>query len=747
LKDLISDKERIYPNATAALFNLQGTVLLVQTPIHLLWLPLPGGKDRTIMHGTSTNNIAFDATGTRIAFITPSLQGNVMRYYQPGMDSATIHITSNSPGIRRGFTLSDEVPQFSQDGQNIFFKLVAGNAVATIAHDSTLITDKVEVWHYKDKYLLSQQLLELPGLRNRTYAAIAPIITGKAITLETSDTVLSWPLNNRPGSKYILAANIVNENESYWKKNEIANYQLVSFLDGSHKSILTDPHIILSSQLSPGERFVTWYDQAKKNYFSYEVATGITRNITEVVKVSLYVDDDHHLRTYGLPLGIAGWLAGDSALLIYDRYDIWQIDPMNKKKPVNITGGYGRQHRTAFRVVGDNYSPITADTLLLAALNRDNKYNGFWKKERSTSSAPTPCSNMAPFLYYFPAIDLNARPPVKAKNATVYLVQRMSASESSNLFATTDFHSFIPLSDIHPQKEYNWMTSELIHWKMPDGLIAEGILYKPENFDPRKKYPLIFHYYEKRSNELFSFRKPALSNGLLNIPWFVSNGYLVCIPNIYYTPEHTGQSIVNSVELAAKYLSTFPWVDAAKIGLQGHSFGGYETNYLVTHSTLFAAAQESAGMSDMISWYGGIAFGGLSTAFHCEIGQSGLGTTPWQRADIYVENSPIFSVDRVKTPLLIMHNKGDGAVPFTHALEMFIALRRLQKPVWLLQYDGQDHTIADRACKLDFSIRQQQFFNHYLKDFPAAEWMTKGIPAERKGIQFGLELDKLGLVP
>jgi dienelactone hydrolase len=737
LKDMDSHKERKYTNATATWFNVQGTVLLVQTPTALLWVSLPDGKDRIILQGTTTNNITFDATGTRIAFITSGPQGNVLRYYQPGMDSAAIHITGNAPGIRHGLTISDEVPQFSQDGLQIFFKLDAGKTAATIPHDSTIITDKVEVWHYKDRYLLSQQLEELPRLKNRTYTAATSINTGKVVQLESGDTKLIWP----SGNKYALISNIVNDIESYWNKDEIANYQLASLLNGNRKSILSDLHTIYFCQMSPGEQFVTWYDPMKKNHFSYEVATGITRNITQAVKAPIY-NDDHHLPTQDLPFGIAGWLAGDRALLIYDRYDIWQVDPMNKKQPVNITGGYGRLHKIIFRVITDNSRLVTTDTLLLTALNRDNKYNGFWKKKQGTSAAPIPCGDMAPFLYYFPGTDFNARPPIKAKNAPAYLVQRMSATDAPNLFATTDFHSFIPLSDIHPQKEYNWMTTELIHWKMPDGQTGEGILYKPENFDPRKKYPLIFYYYEKRSNELFAFRKPALSNGTLNISWFVSNGYLVCLPDIYYTIGHTGQSVVNSVESAAKYLSTRPWVDATKMGLQGHSFGGYETNYLVTHSTLFVAAQESAGMSDMISWYGGLAFGGLSTAFQCETGHSNLHTTPWQQPDIYVENSPVFSMDKVKTPLLILHNKGDGAVPFAHALEMFTALRRLQKPVWLLQYDGEDHTLTNPACRLDFSIRQQQFFNHYLKGFTAAEWMTKGISAERKGIESGIRLDR-----
>lgn len=747
LRDITTDKERSYPSATAAWFNTQGTALVVQTPISLVWVSLPDGEDRVIMHAASTDNISFDATGTRISFITSGPQGNKLRYYQLGMDSAAIHITSNSPGISKGLTISDEVPQFSQNGQYLFFKLSAANMVAAVPVDSSVITKKVDVWHYRDKYLQSQQLEELPRLKNRTYTAVVPINPGKVIQLESRDTAIVFSMGDNPGNEYRLISNAVNEFESYWNKDNIADYQLVSIKDGSRNRILPALQVVSFCQLSPDEQFVTWYESAKQNYFSYEVATGIIRDITQAIKVPLNSDDEHQLSTHDSPFGTAGWLAGDSAILIYDRYDIWQVDPRNKKLPINITGGYGRLHRTTFRVIPDKPWLITTDTLLLTALNRDNKYNGFWKKQQGTSTAPIPWSNMAPFLYYFPGINPTARPPLKAKNAQMYLVQRMSPAEPLNLFATSDFQTFTPISDIHPQKEYNWMTTELIHYKMPDGRIGESILYKPEDFDPGKKYPIIFHYYEKRSNELFLFQKPALSNGAFNIAWYVSNGYLVCVPDIYYTIGHTGQSVVNSVIPAAKYLSTFPWVDATKMGLEGHSFGGYETNYLITHSTLFAAAQESAGMSDMTSWYGGIAFGGQSSAQQCETGHSNLHTTPWQSPDIYVENSPVFSVDKIKTPLLIMHNKGDGIVPFSHAIQMFTALRRLQKPVWLLQYDGEDHILTTPATRLDFSIRQQQFFNHYLKGAPAPEWMTQGISAEKKGIRSGIQLDSTGGKP
>jgi dipeptidyl aminopeptidase/acylaminoacyl peptidase len=219
----------------------------------------------------------------------------------------------------------------------------------------------------------------------------------------------------------------------------------------------------------------------------------------------------------------------------------------------------------------------------------------------------------------------------------------------------------------------------------------------------------------------------------------VSNGYLVCIPNIYYTVGHTGQSVINSVVSAAQYLSAFPWVDAARMGLEGHSFGGYETNYLVTHSNLFAAAQESAGPADFVSGYGELAFGGMSSAVWHETGQGRLGTTPWQRPDIYLENSPVFRLDKVTTPLLMLHNKEDGAVSFSQGVEMFTGLRRLQKPVWLLQYDDEDHILNTTDCRLDFSIRQEQFFDHYLKGAPMPVWMAQGVPAKEKGLISGLQ--------
>src|SRR5262249_31480632 len=138
--------------------------------------------------------------------------------------------------------------------------------------------------------------------------------------------------------------------------------------------------------------------------------------------------------------------------------------------------------------------------------------------------------------------------------------------QSINLFITKDFKNYQQASTINPEKNYNWLTTELVTWKMTDGRLSQGILYKPENFDSSKKYPLIIDIYEKRSDELNTFLRPAPAGGRINISTYASNGYLVFVPDIHYRPLYNGESITNSVVSAVQFLSRFSWVDSTKVG-------------------------------------------------------------------------------------------------------------------------------------------------------------------------------------
>jgi dipeptidyl aminopeptidase/acylaminoacyl peptidase len=291
-------------------------------------------------------------------------------------------------------------------------------------------------------------------------------------------------------------------------------------------------------------------------------------------------------------------------------------------------------------------------------------------------------------------------------------------------------------------KDYKWGTPELFSWTSFDGEALQGIVYKPENFDETKKYPVMIYFYERHSDNLYRYMPPAPSASIINIPFFSSRDYIVFTPDIHYKVGQPGQDAYNSIVAGAEALAKNDWVDNDNMAIQGQSWGGYQVAYLVTQTDMFKAAGAGAPVSNMTSAYGGIRWeSGRSRQIQYEKGQSRLGTTLNESLQTYIDNSPIFFIDRVNTPLLIMHNDNDGAVPWYQGIELFMGLRRLEKPVWLLQYNNEAHNLKERRNRKDLSIRLQQFFDHYLKGEPAPVWMTRGLPAIKKGKDWGYDLD------
>jgi len=300
------------------------------------------------------------------------------------------------------------------------------------------------------------------------------------------------------------------------------------------------------------------------------------------------------------------------------------------------------------------------------------------------------------------------------------------------------------ISDVNPQQnEYLWGTVELMTWIAADGKPIEGLLYKPENFDSKKKYPLISYFYERNSEGLHRYMPPAPSASTINISLFVSRGYVVFVPDIRYQIGYPGKSAYDCVIPGIMKLVGEGFIDSSKIAIQGQSWGGYQVAYLVAHSTMFAAAGSGAPVSNMTSAYGGIRWeSGMSRMFQYEHTQSRIGGTLWEKPLLYIENSALFSAPNIATPLLMMHNDADGAVPWYQGIELFTALRRLGKPVWMLTYNGEAHNLVQRKNRKDLSVRMLQFFDHYLMGQPAPVWMTRGIPAIEKGKTRGYELEK-----
>jgi dipeptidyl aminopeptidase/acylaminoacyl peptidase len=412
-------------------------------------------------------------------------------------------------------------------------------------------------------------------------------------------------------------------------------------------------------------------------------------------------------------------------VLLYDKYDIWQVAP-DGSGAKNLTDGIGRKEKIEFR-----YSKLdtqekgidSSKPLLLRAENEWTRDSGFYRDK---------VDGGMPQKLIMAAKDFN--PPSKAKDADVYLLSASTFDEFPDLLVTSQtFKDLKKVSDANPQKsQLLWGTSELVRFKNIDGVPLSAMLIKPPNFDPNKKYPMIVYIYETLSENVHRFVDPRPGHSI-NSSYYASNGYLVLEPDIVYKIGHPGPSALNCVLPAIQSVVDKGFVDEKAIGIQGHSWGGYQIAYMITQTTRFKAAAAGAPVANMTSAYSGIRWGtGLPRQFQYEHTQSRIGGSLWEAPMLYLENSPVFKADRVQTPLMMIHNDADDAVPWYQGIEYYLALRRLGKEAYLFSYNGEPHGLRKRQNQKDYTMRLQQFFDHFLKGAPAPEWMVKGIPYLQK---------------
>ncbi len=748
VRQTAAGNSRTFKFVSEYLFDKKGTRLLLETTKNpkdsnskalVLIYHLEADKIDTVMRAfNDAKNFTFDEDGVQLAFVAErdssakALQKFYkLWFYTPTKDSASVLVDQHTSGMRVGFTVSENyVPAFSKNGRRLFF----GTTPVQPARDTTLVDfelARLDIWHYNDDYLQPQQLKQLAQEQRRSYLSVVNIGTDGMVQLAGPDVENASLVDEGNANWVLIQTTRGSRIAAQWEGRSRYTGYIVNTNTGKRKVVKEKS--IGFFQASPAGHYVYWYDAGAKNYFTYDVASDAIKNITEKIKEPLY-DIENDVPDLPGAVGTIGWTNDDRYFLVRDVYDIWQTDPAGVSSPKNITNGYGKRNKTEFDYVRLDREKRFIDSnevMLLESFNKTNKEGGYYAKAANTIADPVKLTE-GPFSF---------GGTLKAKNAEVYLLQKSSIA-GSELFAGGTIAAAVKLTDIASQQNgYNWLTAELVHWKMFDGKVSEGILYKPQDFDPKKKYPVIFYFYERNTDGLYNYRAPAPSASTVNIPYFVSNGYIVFDPNIYYKTGEPGQSAYNSVVSAAKFLAKMPFVDSARMAIQGQSWGGYQVAYLVTRTNMFRAAGAGAPVANMTSAYGGIRWGtGLNRQFQYEKTQSRIGATLWQRQDLYVKNSPLFYADKVQTPLLIMHNDADGSVPWYQGIEYFTALRRLGKKVWLLEYNGEDHNLVERKNRKDLSIRLAQFFDYYLKDAKPARWITEGLPATEKGRDWGTEV-------
>lgn len=671
--------------------------------------------------------ISLAQDGTQLAFL-----GNVdttkaqvppwqLYYYDFKGDSATLIASKNESDYPLVSQHAD--PRWSEDGRYLFY----GRAEMPIIRDTTLLPDEtvsVEVWTTSDKKLYTIQKHDKPEEEKRSYAYVYDTQSRKhtAIGSKQWESVAYTP--DRKGRFALVYTDQPYQLLETWMSDAPKNLAIVDLQTGVVKpfrqTIYTNP------RMSPDGKFAYGYSDADSTWWTYHIVTGIY-SLMNTKELPLFYDELHDAPGFPNSYGTAGWTKEDQSLILNDRYDLWSWSPLKGKTPVRITRG--RETQMEYRYIRtdpeERSLSLTEPWLMLATDDRTKSSGYAWYNPVTLTSSIV---QTEPFQY--------SRAVTQSRKADTYIFQKENFSVFPDLQLTRDrFAISTRISDVNPQqKEYAWGTIELYHWMDWDSVMRTGLLVKPAGFDTLHSYPTIVNFYERSSDDLHNHPTPIPHRSTINYAFYASRGYVVFNPDIEYEIGKPGESAYKIVMSGVSSLVKKRIVDGQNMALQGHSWGGYQIAYIVTRTNQFKCAEAGAAVVNMTSAYGGIRWeSGRARLFQYEKEQSRLGKTLWEDPQMYIANSPLFKVDKIETPLLLMHNDEDGAVPFEQGIEFYLALRRNAKTAWLLNYTGEPHWPQPWEKRKDFQLRMSQFFDHYLKGAPMPEWMEKGVPAIEVG--------------
>jgi len=685
------------------------------------------GLTTALLSGAATyRGLTFDRKGTQAAFVSDA--GDSTARPRMAVYHASLLPAKGKPISARRVVAAAEAPagmlvaergplSFTREGTALLFSL-ARVPMDSIPADS--LTDKAiyDLWHWQDAQIMPQQKVNAARDRNRTYTALYTLATGKWTQLAND----SLRVTVSDDGRRVLALNSLEYAiPQFWGEGATDAY-LVDPATGART--LVARKVDGTPQLSPGANYVTWF--ADGQWKAYVIATGRTVTLTDKLPVR-FQDEEFDSPDVPPPYGLGGWTTGDRRVLIYDRFDVWEVDPSGAVAPRNLTDGAGRAAGMVYRVVDlDREDPFLdpAQPLLLRAVDTTTKATGFWRDRIGGEGAPE----------QLVMADRNLNGLQKARRAEQYLLTQSTYREFPDLWTGASMAATTRISNANPQDgEYPRGTVELVSWRNTDGVPLRGLLYKPEGFDPARQYPMVVYYYEKLTDGLHNYVAPTGRN-VVNPMVYNSLGYLVFEPDIVYTDGEPGPSAAKAIIPGVQALVAKGFVDPQRIGITGQSWGGYQTAYLITVSNMFAAAVPNATVVNMTSAYGGIRWqSGLARTFQYEHTQSRIGGSLWQYPERFIANSPLFTLDKVTTPVLFMANDNDGAVPWYQGIEFYVAMRRLQKEAYMVVYNGDEHNPTKRANQKDIDRKMLEFFAVKLQGADAPSWMVKGIPFLEKG--------------
>jgi dipeptidyl aminopeptidase/acylaminoacyl peptidase len=627
-------------------------------------------------------------------------------------------------------------PEYINNDRDIIFG--AWEEAEEPVKDSLIEVEKanVDVWSWKDERIQPEQLVSIKSDETKNNPYVFHKSSNTFVQLGSDTLRILFPDDTKYSK--LLAFSEARYRRNNWESPNANDAYIVDLETG--KATLMHEKNYFDVQLSPSGNYFTYFDSKTNEYMFRDLKNGSENCITCGSSMNI-MGDLNGMPMANSPLGAIGWTAKESGILIQAEHDILYYD-IAKKSVSSITAFFRTEASdTNYNYVIYNLKEdsvlVYAENCILTRFDEKTKAMSVYRVEGNFPMAT---------YTLLDASNHNYMAFRQGRNSKAVLYQKHSNMDYPDLYVSNaKGETARKLSNVNPQQsEYNWSTVELIKWKSYSGIPLEGLVYKPEDFDATKSYPLLVYFYEMYADEIHNHYAPKPTASIIYPTEYASAGYIVLIPDIRYTPGHPAQGAYDCIMSGTDaVLKMYPNIDSTRMGLQGQSWGGYQTAQLITMTNRYKAAMAGAPVSNMISAYGGIRWGsGFSRQFQYEHTQSRIGKTIWEAPELYIENSPLFHLPKVNTPLLVMANDKDGAVPWYQGIELYMGLRRLNKPVWMLNYVGDDHNLMKPANRMDLSIRMRQFFDYYLQGKEAPVWLSEGVPAIEKGSGIQYDITK-----
>ncbi len=616
---------------------------------------------------------------------------------------------------------------WSKDGNRLFVKLKKMEEDEAGKNDKAEEAPTVQVWHWKDKKLLSERILDAEKDKNKTYRAIFFRNSKKIVPLTGED------MQNYIHSEGTDEWAIGTDNRAYlsdWNVNQHDLYR-INLKTGEKQLIEQGYRSRFGNQvqMSPdGTKAILWDE---KDYWLYDIAKDTKKNITKDLPVS-FVDDEYDKWGWVKNYGFVGWVKDKNVVMVNHKLDLWLLPTDGSSEAQNLTQPARQDAPIRFRWEDqerfnesepeERYLDLSKSNFLIA-FDKKTKYRGFYKLKNGEVSKVV----FEPAFYYsgwYP------NQVFKAKNSDALLFRKGNVEDFFETYLTdTNFSNPKKLTNTNPQQEkYIWGKSILIDYTNDDGVALQATLTIPENYQEGEKLPMIVYSYEKLTYLRYFYSSPRVGS-TTSAMFYVSNGYLFLEPDIHFNVGTPHSDMHESINAAIEKVIELGYVDEDRIGYNGFSFGGHTGMYVATQDNKFAAITAGAGVSNLVQGFTvDIVRDGSNEQDYYMTSQGRLGADPTSNTEMYIRESPVFNAQNMNTPLLLYHGTEDKIVQWEHSFGYYNLLRYLKKPVVFLSYRGEGHGLRKEPNRLDFQRRLLEFFDHHLKGKEAKPWMTEELP-------------------